>query len=65
MEKHEASQEADVDNIVEPLEKITHATPKKSAWLQHAQHQARTIEKEDKYFRVGAANILKAANKIK
>lgn len=64
-EKHEISKEANLDNIVEQLEKITHATPKKSAWLQHAQHQARTIEKEDKYFRVGATNILRAASKLK
>jgi hypothetical protein len=65
MEGHEVSQEADLDDIVGQLEKITHATPKKAAWIQHAQHVARTIEKHDKYFRVGAINILKAAEKIK
>jgi len=64
MEGHKVSQVADVDNIVEQLEKITHATPKKSAWVHEAQHIARTIEKQDKYFRVGAKNILKAVKRV-
>lgn len=62
---HEVAQEANVEQIVKQLEKITHATPTKSAWIQHAQHLARTIEKHDRYFRTGAKNILKTVEKLK
>ncbi|NCN45260.1 MAG: hypothetical protein COU63_04730 [Candidatus Pacebacteria bacterium CG10_big_fil_rev_8_21_14_0_10_36_11] len=63
-EKHEISQEADLNEIVKQLDSITHSAPTKTSWLQNAQHMARTIEKQDKLFRVGAINILKAVIKL-
>ncbi len=63
-EEHGVSMEADVEHILEQLTKLTHSTPQKTAWLQQAQHVARTIEKQDKYFRVGAKNIIKAVEKL-
>ena len=58
------AQEADVENIFYQLEELTFFSARRTPWIQEAQHNARTIEKKDKYFRLGAKNIIKAIEKL-
>lgn len=63
-EHHGVSQQAEVKNMVAQLEDLMTGKGKKAPWIQQAQHAARTLEKEDRFFRKGAKNILKAVEKL-
>jgi hypothetical protein len=64
-EGHEISREADVKHIVRQLEEITNSAPDEKPWVEQAQSKAKTIDEQDKYFKIGAKNILKAYKEIK
>lgn len=63
-EKHEVSKEADIEDIVKQLNSLMKPHGSQGPWIQHAQHVARTIEKQDSYLRMGARNILKAVEHL-
>lgn len=61
---HGIAKQAETGNIVHQLEKLTKISDD-SCWIMQAQHRARTIEKEDLFFREGTKNILKVFEKVK